>query len=59
MADAEGAGDLLEGKAAGIAAKRHGHQTWRVFGAPASPRAVVIERIFFNPQAEQLRSALP
>ena len=29
------------------------------YGASAPPRAVVIERTFFNPQAERLRSALP
>ena len=29
------------------------------YGAAATPRAVVIERSFFNPQAEKLRNALP
>ncbi len=29
------------------------------YGASASPRAAVIERAFFNPRAEQLRSAVP
>ncbi len=29
------------------------------YGPGATPRAIVIERIFFNPQAEMLRKALP
>ncbi len=29
------------------------------YGAPAPPRAVLIERTFFNPQADKLRRALP
>ena len=29
------------------------------YGAAATPRAVLIERSFFNPQAEKLRNALP
>ncbi len=29
------------------------------YGAAATPRAVVIERSFFNPQAEKLRNAVP
>ena len=48
-------GGSLEG------AKLFSRKSWNdaYYGAPASPRAVVIERIFFNPQAEKLRSALP
>ncbi len=48
-------GGSLEG------AKLFSRESWNdaYYGAPASPRAVVIERAFFNPQAEQLRSALP
>ena len=48
-------GGSLEG------AKLFSRNSWNdaYYGASASPRAVVIERIFFNPQAEQLRSALP
>ncbi len=48
-------GGSLEG------AKLFSRGSWNdaYYGAPASPRAVVIERTFFNPQAEQLRSAVP
>ena len=48
-------GGSLEG------AKLFSRKSWNdaYYGASASPRAVVIERIFFNPQAEPLRSALP
>jgi lipid-binding SYLF domain-containing protein len=48
-------GGSLEG------AKLFSRESWNdaYYGASASPRAVVIERIFFNPQAEQLRSAVP
>ena len=48
-------GGSLEG------AKLFSRDSWNdtYYGASASPRAVVIERAFFNPQAEQLRSAVP
>ncbi len=48
-------GGSLEG------AKLFSRASWNdaYYGASASPRAVVIERIFFNPQAEPLRNAVP
>lgn len=48
-------GGSLEG------AKLFSRDSWNeaYYGASASPRAVVIERAFFNPQAEKLRSAVP
>ena len=48
-------GGSLEG------AKLFSRASWNetYYGASASPRAVVIDRAFFNPQAEQLRSAVP
>jgi lipid-binding SYLF domain-containing protein len=48
-------GGSLEG------AKLFSRDSWNetYYGASASPRAVVIERAFFNPQAEQLRGAVP
>ncbi len=48
-------GGSLEG------AKLISRKTWNdeYYGASVSPRAVVIERTFFNPQAERLRGALP
>ena len=48
-------GGSLEG------AKLFSRESWNdaYYGASASPRAVVIERIFFNPQAAPLRNAVP
>jgi len=48
-------GGSLEG------AKLFSRDSWNetYYGAVASPRAVVIERAFFNPQAEKLRNAVP
>lgn len=48
-------GGSLEG------AKLFSRDSWNeaYYGASASPRAVVIERAFFNPQAEKLRNAVP
>ena len=42
-------------------AKLFTRQDWNdeYYGAPATPRSVVIDRQFFNPQAEKLRDALP
>ncbi len=48
-------GGSLEG--AKLFSRDSGNETY--YGAVASPRAVVIERAFFNPQAEQLRDAVP
>ena len=48
-------GGALEG------AKLFTRQDWNTeyYGAAATPRAVVIDRQFFNPHAEKLRDALP
>ncbi len=48
-------GGALEG------AKIFSREKWNdeYYGAPAPARAVVIERKFFNPQADKLRTALP
>ncbi len=48
-------GGSLEG------AKLISREAWndQYYGASATPRAVVIERTFFNPQAEPLRNAVP
>ena len=49
------AGGAFEG------AKLINRENWNAeyYGAPASPKAIVVDRKFFNPQADKLRQALP